>query len=474
MSSRKRFDFKDAAKADGLTEEQSSLIIELAKVYSDNLPKNKLRRRYYRDQTRASNLGEDMPPRFSRMKVSIGWAARAVDALAARSIINGFTADGDSADILQAIFDENEVQMLYSMALVPELVHGPGFWTVSPDSEINLGEGLIGVGVRYHDAESCAAVWDYRHRRVRAGIVIEDITEVNGIVQPSYLVLHDESKVIEIELDPVDGWRVAKVIEHGVGRCLMESMCYRPSAYHPFGKSRISPTVMEITDDMQRAIINTALHDEMHASPMKYLLGVSDRQFDAITGNESSWNWKKLWVATSGANGTPSVGMLQASAPDGHIKYMEHLAQRMASETCMPVAAFGVSGNGYTSSDALRASSDDLIIEAEALNRSNGHALKNVAMMALAVALDTPLSELEPEQKQITVKFADPAMTTAAAMSDAMLKQVSFLGEGFAKSDVCLEQLGYDDDQIRRIRSDIQQSEARANIANIIASKRDE
>lgn len=84
--------------------------------------------------------------------------------------------------------------------------------------------------------------------------------------------------------------------------------------------------------------------------------------------------------------------------------------------------------------------------------------------MALAVANDIPLNELPYEARQITVKFADPAMTTAAAMSDAMLKQVSFLGEGFAKSEVCLEQLGYDDDQVRRIKSDIRSDQARQMI----------
>lgn len=463
MTRKKTYDFSKAAHAEGLDPEHSALIARLAKVYSDNRCKNALRRRYYRDKTRPKNLGEDLPPRFRNMKVSVGWAAKSVDSLAARSILNGFTVDGEYKDALHAIFEENDMQMLYEMALPPELVHGCGFWTVVPDEDIVLPGELVGTGVRFHDAESSAALWDYAHRCVKAGIVVEDVDEVGGVVQPTCFNLYTRDRVIELSL--VGGvWSMTRNIEHNVGRCLMEPMCYRPSTYRPFGKSRVSPTVMTITDDMQRAVINVALHDEMHASPMKYMLNVSEKQFNAMMSEEGKWTWKKFLVATSGASGTPDVGMLQASSPDGHIAYMEYLARRMAAESCLPIAAFGVQGNGYTSSDALRASSDELIIEAESLNRSNGRAMKNVALMALAVANDVPLSELPYEARQITVKFADPAMTTAAAMSDAMLKQVSFLGEGFAKSEVCLEQLGYDDDQVRRIKSDIRSDQARQMI----------
>lgn len=466
MTRKKAYDFSQAARAEGLTAEQSALVTQLSKIYRDNRGKNALRRKYYRDKTRPKNLGEDLPPRFRSMKVSVGWAAKSVDSLAARSILNGFTADGEIGDVLRAIFEENDMQMLYEMSLAPELVHGCGFWTTVPDEDVVLPNGLVGVGVRYHDAESSAAMWDYAHRCVKAGIVVEDVDEVNGVVQPTCFNLHTKKSIIELSL--VDGvWTMTKNVENSVGRCLMEPMCYRPSTYRPFGKSRVSPTVMTITDDMQRAVINVALHDEMHASPMKYMLNVSEKQFNAMMAEEGKWTWKKFLVATSGANGTPDVGMLQASSPDGHIAYMEYLARRMASESGLPIAAFGVQGNGYTSSDALRASSDDLIIEAESLNRSNGRAMRNVALMALAIAKDVPLKELSPEDRQVTVKFADPAMTTAAAMSDAMLKQVSFLGEGFAKSEVCLEQLGYDDDQVRRIKSDIRMDQARQMMSKL-------
>ena len=462
---KKSFDFREAAHADGLSPEQSAMIGRLANVYRDNLPKNRRRMRYYMDRTRPTNLGNELPARFRSMKVSVGWAAKSVDMLAARSIINGFSAEGDSQALLDALCEESDMKSSYDMALPSELSHGCGFFAAVPDDDAHLGKGFYGAAVRYHDAESSAAIYDYAHRCVKAGIVIADVDEIGGILQPVALTYHDDKNVIELALSS-DGWTVKSNTEHNVGRCLMEAASYRPSTHRPFGTSRISPTVMAITDDMQRAIINLALHDELHASPMKYALNLTQKQYEAITSDKAKWAHTNLLATTPGNNGANTqVGMLQATSPEGHIKYAEYLAARMASESSLPVAAFGVSGNGYTSSDALRASSDDLIIEAEALNRANGRALEKVLRMAMAIARGVPYSAAPDTDKTVSVSFADPSMPTISSGADAWLKICSTPGNDWVSgTSVYWEGMGLSSDKVERLETERRMSQARQQI----------
>lgn len=59
----------------------------------------------------------------------------------------------------------------------------------------------------------------------------------------------------------------------------MEAMCYLPTSTRPFGKSRISKSVMSITDEMQREILRMALTSELYSSPTRLILGAGEEQF---------------------------------------------------------------------------------------------------------------------------------------------------------------------------------------------------
>lgn len=449
--------FEPAATAKGLSNEKRDMLLELNRVYNDTRANNERRLRYYLDKVSPKNLGESLPARFRRISVNVGWAEIAVDHIAARSILMGVNAPESINDDVQSIVDQNDLKMRYSMALPMDLVHGTGFWTVSPglDDEPD-------VVVNFHDAESAFGVWDYRRGRVKYGAVIEDWSVVDGDLRPSCVVLHTDKDITEATL--VNGRWVAETRPHPVGRCLMESMSYRASTKRPFGKSRISPTVMSLTDDMQRAIVNLALHDEIHANPLKYLLGLSTKQYDEMMVEKMKWYHTSMLLAEATPAGTkPEAGMINASSPEGHIAYVNKLSARAAAATGLPVSAFGVVDNGYQSSEALRANSDDAIIESEAINRDNGRTLKRVVQLALAVKNNTTFAVASSgDGSKISIRFADPAMTTDSAISDAMAKQSGFLGDGFAASDVCLEKLGYTEDEINRIKASQQSWQTRA------------
>lgn len=461
--------FTGIENADGLTDDESRMMRSLVAVFNDRLANNQRRMEYYEDKNPLKNIGLTIPQSIaSKIDTHVGWAAKAVDYLAARSIFDGFTAqDGDEGE-LERIMRDNDFSVEYMKAVPTQLVHGVGFWTVSRG-----GKGEPSVIINYHNATGAAALWDFRHKRISCGFVIEDyeLTSVNGREEysPSFVVMHTPYAVLEIERR-ADGWHAARK-PHMQGRCLMVPMAYRPQDTKPFGKSRVSRTVMGITDEMQREIMRSSLHSEVFASGQKALLGVSDEQYDELQGAKFRAAVSELFLATRDENGDiPTITQFAQQSMEPHIAAMESLMSRMAAETAVPVAAFGLSSNGYTSSDALRASSDDLILEAENLNRNNGKALVEIAKLALAVVGNTTVASLPEYASALEVHWVDPSMPSAASVADATVKLAGAVPE-FAGTDVFWELNGFSEDQRRRVRSDMLKNESRAAVNAIFGKQ---
>lgn len=467
----KSINFSGIEAADGLTADESEKLRKLVSVFNDRLSGNHRRMEYYEDKNQLKNIGLSIPQNIaSKIDTHVGWAAKAVDYLAARSIFDGFTSqdgeDGDSGD-LERIMRDNDFSVEYMKAVPTQLVHGVGFWTVSRG-----GDGEPSVIINYHNATSAAALWDFRHKRIDCGFVVEDYEVVTSMGReeyiPSFVVMHTPYAVIEIEKGN-EGWHCTRK-PHPQGRCLMVPMAYRPQDTKPFGKSRVSRTVMGITDEMQREIMRSSIHSEVFASGQKALLGVSDEQYDALQGAKFRAAVSEMFVATRDENGEiPTITQFSQQSMEPHIAAMESLMSRIAAETSVPVAAFGLSSNGYTSSDALRASSDDLILEAENLNRNNGKALVEVAKLALAVSGNTTVANLPEYASMLEVHWVDPSMPSAASVADATSKLAGVVPE-FAGTEVFWELNGFSEDQRRRVRSEMRQNQQTAIAASVFGA----
>lgn len=459
------------AKAPELPAELSGLVRQLVGVLHDKLARNERQMSYYHDRQPVRNLGIAVPDSFKgKVDTSVGWAAKAVDMLASRSRFDGFTMAGGDSTELDVLMRDNRMAETYAMAVPAELVHSCGFWTVSPG---DTDEGEPAAVVNYHDAVSASALWDYRRKRILAGLVVEDMRPKRsgrpGEYEPCLVVIHTTESVTQIARGDGDEWH-AETLPNLVGRPLMEPMAYKPSVNRPFGKSRVSRTVMGIVDDMQREILRTSIHSEMFSSVQKAVLGVTDEQFDALTANKYNAAITSLFVATKDKDGdVPQLTQFQQASMEPHVAMMNKLASRMASETCLPVSAFGVDSSVYQSAESLRASTADLVVEAESLNRTNGQALRNVAMLALCVARNRRMADLTEEERSVTVHWKDPSMPSLAAQSDAMVKQAGVV-DWLPETSVFWEQLGYDEEQRMRIQSEKRRARGQANVNAIAAA----
>ena len=469
-----KINFTGLASASGITREESVMLKNLIKVFNARLTNNHERMLYYEDKNPFKNIGLTIPNDIAnKVNTKVGWIAKAVDYLSARSIYDGITsADGDS-DEVNVLLNENDFETEYMKAVPSQLIYGVGFWTVSKGDEKQDDPSVV---INYHDATSACALWDFRRKRIKCGFVVEDYelvrTDGTDDYRPCFVVLHTPYAVIEIERKKGSHWEAERK-PHAQGQCLMIAMSYRPNDKNPFGKSRVSKAAMGITDEMQRQIMRTSIHAEVFSSGQKAILGVSDEQFDALQGSKFRAAMSELLVMTRDENGeVPQITNFAQQSMSPHIEAMELLMQRMAAETAVPVAAYGLSSNGYTSTEALRASSDDLILEAESLNRNNGKAIVKIARLAYAIANNTTLKDLTSEEKDLAVHWVDPSMPTAAAQADASVK-IASVAPHFPETEVFWEYNGFNEEQRRRIRAAIRELEARQNIL-MLESEEDE
>ncbi len=143
------------------------------------------------------------------------------------------------------------------------------------------------------------------------------------------------------------------------------------------------------------------------------------------------------------------------------------LATQFSAATGLSVTDTGVINDANpTSSDAILAQSQTLILLAEQLNAGNASALKTIALMAEAIEANKSFDELDESEKDIIAHFKNPAMPSVAVTADAALK-IASARQNFAGTDTFLEMIGFDQADIRRIKS----QEQRVRGQNILSEE---
>ena len=205
---------------------------------------------------------------------------------------------------------------------------------------------------------------------------------------------------------------------------------------------------------------NATIGLEFSTAPQKYLLGVTDEQFDAVVNQKFKQYVGNILASTTNpeTGEKPSFGQLQQGSISPHVEMLRMLATQFSAATGLTVTDTGVVNDANpTSSDAILAQSQTLVAMAEQLNASNGDALRNIGMMAIAIKNNITLEELNDSQKNIMAHFKNPAMPSVAVTADAAIK-IASARPNFAETDTFLEMIGFDQADIRRIKSQEQRA----------------
>ena len=441
------------AKVKGLGEEEARQLQKLLDVFQKHSYNNHQKNRYYEGKVTLGevNLGIALPEGMRKLEIGCAWGAKTVDVLAGRSMFDGFVdVDGTEDEDLTALVVNNNLVAEYPKACRDELKLGCSFATLSSDP-------VIGCKIRFHSAQTAAGLWNGEKGRIDCGFAIIDAERVergNGVEFVPALVNLYTDDAIWVMRRSGNAWAATKNA-HKMGRPLMEPLIYNPTSAKPFGQSRIKEPIRRLIQGYVRTVANATIGLEFSTAPQKYLLGVTDEQFDAVVNQKFRQYVGNIIASTVNpeTGEKPSFGQLQQGNIEPHVAMLRMLATQFSAATGLTVTDTGVVNDANpTSSDAILAQSQTLVSMAEQLNQSNGDSLRTIGMMALAIKNNVTLDGLTDNQKNIVAHFKNPAMPSVAVTADAAIK-IAAARQGFAYTDTFLEMIGFGPADIRRIKS---------------------
>lgn len=454
------------SQVNNLPEEEQKRLQKLIDVYGAHYGKNLEKEKYYEGKITLNevNLGLALPDGVSRLEIGCAWGAKTVDVLAALSMFDGFVGvNGDDVLDLERLVADNNLIGEYMKATRDELKYGCTFATLSADPQ-------IGCKIRFHSPQTAAALWDGEKGRISCGFAIIDTAKDNITNQwkPILVNYYTDDAVWVLRLGDDNIWR-AEYMPHHMHRPLMEAMIWNATSAKPFGRSRIKEPIRRLIQGYVRTIANATIGLEFATSPQKYLLGVTDEQYDAVVDQRFKQYVGSIITSTVNpeTGEKPSFGQLTQGSITPHVEMVRVLATQFSAATGLTVADTGVVNDANpTSSDAILAQSRTLTGMAEQLNVGNGNALRNIAMMATAIKNNVSLEDLTDDQREVIAHFKNPAMPSVAVTADAAIK-IASARQAFANTDTFLEMIGFSQADIRRIREQEQRARGLALVTEV-------
>lgn len=429
----------------GLSDDEQATLDLLLERLEARKRRNLLRASYYDGKRAIRQIGTVIPPQYYRIGIVLGWSAKAVDILARRCNLDGFVwPDGDLAAIGgDELWESNHLGSEVSSGLISSLIHGVSF-LVTTRGEAGEPAALIHA----KDAMNATGEWNARTRSLDN---LLSITGRDDKGKPTSLALYLDGVTVTAEKD--QGKWTSDRQDHPWG-VPAEALVYKPRVGRPFGTARISRAVMSLHDQALRTVIRMEGHADVYSFPEMWLLGADEGIFKNADGTQKA-SWQVMLGRIKGipdddeaAQPRADVKQFSASSPEPHIMQLKQQAQLFSGETSIPLTSLGVSDmTNPTSADSYIASREDLIAEAEGATDDWGPPLRRTELRALAMA--NGLSEVPREWASIDTKWRSPVYLSRAAAADAGAKQLAVI-PWLADTEVGLELLGLDEQQIRR------------------------
>lgn len=454
----------EALHVPGFSEDETVTLNLLVEQLAKKSKRNLLRSSYYDGKRAVRQVGSVIPPQYYRLGLALGWAAKGVDGLARRCNIDKFVwTAGDLASLgMQQLEDDNFLLSELAQGRTDSLIHGVSYLITTQGDE---GEPRALVHAK--DALNATGEWNNRKRR------LDNLLSVTGRKDGKItgFVLYLDGETISAE--KVDGkWVETGRSEHP-WNVPVDPLVYRPRSSRRMGRSRISRPVMSHQDAALRALIRLEGHMDIYAIPKMILLGASDSIFRNADGSQkASWEVALGRVFgvpddedAQGSLGRADVKQFDASSPEPHLAQLNALAKLMARETDLPDSDFALTDMANpTSADAYNASRENLIAEAEGAQDDWGVPIRRTVSRALAI--QNGLDEVPAEWASIAPDWRSPVFLSRAAAADAGAKQLGSV-PWLAETEVGLELLGLDEQQIQRALADRTRAQGRDVVASL-------
>ena len=445
-----------------VSEAELDTIRALVAVWRQKYPRNLLRSTYYDGKMPLKPTGNIPPEAFRRIRAVLGWPEKAVGGLAERTVFDGFVTSGQDQDPfdLAGILDANRFDLELPQAIVSAFKHSCSFITTAL-GDVQSGEPEVLVMAR--SAEWSSALWDKRRRAVSAYLAVTELDEAG---RPSRMDVYLPEVVLSCRKRPSGSW-VADRYKNPLREVLVEPLAYDPQLDRPFGRSRISRAVMNITDHALTTIVRTEISSDFYAAPRMAALGVTADAFKRGKWEAAIDRW--FAITRDENDNVPEVKQFPQMTMQPLMDQYRMYASQFSGETGLPVSSLGIVQDNPPSAEALYAAEKDLIVKARASTRVLGAGLRQVARKA--VMLRDRMDEASPELRGLQANWLNPAFTSPVTAADALVK-LSTVFPWLGETEVALEYAGFTQPEVTRLLADKRRSQGRASLDALMNAAR--
>ena len=463
------------SRASGLTVAEANEIDALCNAFRAQRRRNARLERYYEGDVGPRSIGPDTMLSQVKLDVDLScdWPRKAVHSLSSLVKFDGFVfGDGlgyeGAGDELDATLRDCGFESAFARHKVGMLKKGCMFATVGTDDG--------GVYVRFHSADTATAIIDTTTERIRSGMCVAASGPTEWSPKksvPTQVNVYGRGWLLRLDRTSPSTWAATHVtVPDGV--CMMVAMGYRPTDTKPLGSSRITKSVMDLTDDVLHLRQVLVLSSELYAIPMRYIVGLTAGNMEALKENPK-WTLylNPVFTATRDAKSgkTPELGQLPANSPAAILELIYADAKMFAGATGVPLNSLGIVQDNPNSAEAIAEGRKDLTDEAQDLiDGQLTPAFREIALLVMMVTnnVSSP-AELDDARRSVMPKFRNPAMPSISASTDAAMKIASVMPE-FANTRTFFEMTGMDGATITRTLHEMRLNRMRANTPSLLGN----
>jgi Phage portal protein, SPP1 Gp6-like len=443
-------------------DEQRLIEAGLSRLFVVNAA-NREAQEFYDGSRVVRDLGISTPPSMMNLKVVAGWPGTVVDVLEERLDWLGWCCCSGEDDFgLADVYAANDLDVESGMAHLDALIFGLSFVVVGtgddgePNPLITPSSPLTTTGI-----------WDARARRLSSALSVTMRMDEIGQIATLYgadptvtmnigeVTLYQPDYTVTFSNSGGGAWQVIERDDHRLGRVPVVMMPNRARGSRQIGRSEITRSVRYYTDAAARTLRGLEANREFYTVPKLVALNVAEEMFQNPDGQQvSQWSavQGRLWTLPPTDDPElpqPDVKQFTGAAPTPYVEQIRGYAVLLAAEAGLPTHYLGFPTENPASADAIRAGEARLVKRAERRQVSFGRAWREVGRLALLMR-DGAI----PDAFDATMmpRWRNAATPTVASTADAGQKQLGAV-PWLSDTDVGLELLGLDDDQISRAMS---------------------
>lgn len=360
------------------------------------------RYKYYEMKNGVQYVRTLIPSDFMWMAETLGWCAKSVDTLADRLSFREFKNDNFD---LNSIFEMNNGDILPDSAILSALISSCCFIYITEDQDgfprLQVIDGANATGTK---------------------------DPITGLLKEGYAVIsRDKNDKPEMEAyflpgrtEYYQGTELVRVDTFQAEYPMLVPIVYRPDPMRPFGRSRISRACMSLMQGALRTLLRSEVSAEFYSFPQRYITGLGqDSDFEG---------WRAAMTAffaiTKDEEGSdPKVGQFNQQSMGPYTEQLRTFASLFAGETGLTMDDLGFVTDNPSSSEAIKASHENLRLAARKAQKTFGSGLLNAGFLAACVRDDFSYKR---NQLYETKAAWEPVFEPDAAM-------LSGIGDGIGK-----------------------------------------